>query len=280
MTQPCWPYYRETEGAASHARRGCAPEIATLRWPGFCRRAHTLQRRPRDPQSLSERAMMRPTWPALAAMPLVLARPTCTGLWTLSHPFIRPSMRALSLLSIDMGLSFAPLHQHGLTCLHSSPSPSTWVHTPSVAVGLSFVRLHRHGLVFRPSPSTWTDLSLLFALFIDVDSVAPFPPTWARPASVDAGSFAASSVVVESSATALPLLSVFCSTERTQPSTCPKAVDLSESRRPVRRPSTCSEAVVPLTCPKAVDLSEGRRPVRCPKAVVPFTCPEVVVPPD
>ena len=59
--------------------------------------------------------------------------------------------------------------------------------------------------------------------------------------------------------------------------TCPKAVDLSEGRRPVRRPSTCpkadlSEGRRPVrrpTCPKAVDLSEGR-PVRrstCPKAV-------------
>ena len=38
-----------------------------------------------------------------------------------------------------------------------------------------------------------------------------------------------------------------------------KAVNLSEGRQPVRRPSTCPKAVVPLTCPKAVDLAEGRR---------------------
>ena len=54
-----------------------------------------------------------------------------------------------------------------------------------------------------------------------------------------------------------------CSIERTPSS----SLDLSEGRRPVRRPSTCPKAVVPLTClkavvpltcPKAVDLSEGR----------------------
>ena len=50
---------------------------------------------------------MRPTGPALAAMPLVLARPTCMGLWTLSHPFID----------------------------YSSATPSSWARPPSVDAG-------------------------------------------------------------------------------------------------------------------------------------------------
>ena len=48
--------------------------------------------------------------------------------------------------SVDAG-SFAPFHQHGLTCLHSSPSPSTGPASVyagsfafSVVVGLSAVR--------------------------------------------------------------------------------------------------------------------------------------------
>ena len=129
-------------------------------------------------------AMVRPTGPALAAMPLVLARPThIHGIVDLEPPVYS---------SVDAG-SFAVSVVMGL----SSPSPSSWARPPSVDAAS-------------------------FALFIDMDSVAPFPPTWARPASVDAGSFAASSVVVESSATALPLLSVLCSTERTQPSYLPR----------------------------------------------------------
>ena len=93
-------------------------------------------------------ASMRPTGPALAAMPLVLARPTCMGLWTLSHPFID----YFFALSIDVGsyvvrrrgVAFRPSL---LSWACRRPLQSTRARPPSadagsfvisVALGLSF----------------------------------------------------------------------------------------------------------------------------------------------
>ena len=161
------------------------------------------------------------------------------GLWTLSHPVIRlPSVDAgFVALSVVMGFSFAPLHQHGLV--------------------FTLRPLHRRGLVRRPLTR----------------APSPFPSPWAclSPLSIDVGFFAVSSVAAEL-CIILHLLSVRSSIERTPSSslTCPEAVVPPTCPEAVV-PPTCPEAVVPLTCPSAVDLSEGRRPVRrpstCPKAV-------------
>ena len=53
--------------------------IATLRWPGFCRRAHTLQRRPRDPQSLCETSGQMTECPSGTCMRSPVARETGLG---------------------------------------------------------------------------------------------------------------------------------------------------------------------------------------------------------
>ena len=75
-------------------------------------------------------------------MPLVLARPTYMGLWTLSHPVIRlPSVdTGFVALSVVMGFSFAPLHQHGLV--------------------FTLRPLHRRGLVRRPLTRALSPLSI------------------------------------------------------------------------------------------------------------------------
>ena len=231
-------------------------------------------------------------------MPLVLARPTCTGLWSSSHPFIPPSP----------GACFRPFQ-------------SSWARPPSVDAG-SFALPVDMGLSL-PSPSTWARPASVdaesFILSVDVDTSAPFhrrrvlrdlfaisdhhDPSGLGSSGSDRdllirsrislirsrshhslsnpsdpmaiSSFTlsdhhdpiAGSVVVESSATTMhhPASSERLVFDRAHPATVPLLVDLSGGRRTFGGH-------------RAVYLPEGRRPLTCPKAVVPLTCPKAVVP--
>ena len=168
--------------------------------------------------------------------------------------------------SVDAG-SFAPFHQHGLTCLHSLPSPSTWArglvrrpltraHSPLFPSTWTSPSLSSWACL-RPSPSTWAcrrplhrrgllrrELRIIRALIIHgLGSLGPIAlhhslSDLSDPIALSAFSSFAMEAVVPS--------------EAIVPFTYPKAF----------MPLTCPKAVVPLTCPKvdkAVDLSEGRR---------------------
>ena len=133
-------------------------------------------------------------------------------------------------------------------CRLSPPSSSTWARPPSVDAGSLVCR----PLTRAPSPSSpsWACLrsfhrhGLVFALSVVMGlSFAPLHRhglVFALP--IDVGSFATSSGVVGSSATAM---------HHPDPAS-------SESERHVF--DRAHSAVVPLTCPKAVDLSDVRRP--------------------